>query len=75
MDPAFTRLFARKPLHKITANYIPRSIAALDLATELTGDTQTDTLNRAIQIYAYLLHVRKESTADAEAAARLLGQI
>jgi hypothetical protein len=34
-----------------------RASRALDLATELTGDTKTDTVNRALQIYAYLEQV------------------
>ena len=41
-------------LERITVNLTPRSSSALDLAVELTGDTKTDTINRAIQIYAYL---------------------
>jgi hypothetical protein len=34
-----------------------RAVAALELATEVTGDSKTDTINRAIQIYAYLEHI------------------
>jgi hypothetical protein len=30
---------------------------ALGLAVELTGDTKTDIINRALQIYAYLEQV------------------
>jgi uncharacterized protein (DUF1778 family) len=62
-------------LERITVNLTPRSSSALDLAAELTGDTKTDTINRAIQIYAYLekvirdggsVHVRAEEGADLE---------
>jgi hypothetical protein len=71
--PFFSIVTARKPLRKITTNYTPRSASALQLAMELSGDSQTDTLNRAIQIHAYLLHLRKEGGADADTASRLLG--
>jgi hypothetical protein len=36
------------PLTKVSANFIAKSVEALTAAAELTGDTQTDTLNRAI---------------------------
>ena len=45
------------PLERVTVNLIPRSARALELATELTGDSKTDTINRALQIYAYLEQV------------------
>ena len=48
------------PLERITVNLTGRASRALDLATELTGDTKTDTVNRALQIYAYL----EQITAD-----------
>uniref|UniRef100_UPI003F491CA3 hypothetical protein n=1 Tax=Actinoplanes sp. CA-084688 TaxID=3239901 RepID=UPI003F491CA3 len=45
----------RQPdLTKISANFVPRAVAALDLAAELTNDSRTDVLNRAVQAYAYL---------------------
>lgn len=39
-------------LTKMTVNLIPKSVEALDLAATLTGDTRTDIVNRAIQLYA-----------------------
>lgn len=42
------------PPGKVTVNVTSRASRALDLAAELTGDTKTDTLNRALQVYAYL---------------------
>ncbi len=45
------------PLERITVNLTGRASRALDLATELTGDTKTDTVNRALQVYAYLEQV------------------
>jgi hypothetical protein len=47
-------------LERITVNLTPRSSSALDTAVHLTGDTKTDTINRAVQIYAYLERVIKD---------------
>ncbi len=47
-------------LERITVNLTPRSSSALELAVELSGDTKTDTINRAIQIYAYLEKVIRD---------------
>lgn len=40
-------------LERVTVNLVPRASKALQLAVELTGDTKTDTINRALQVYAY----------------------
>lgn len=45
------------PLERVTVNLTARASRALELATELTGDTKTDTINRALQIYAFLEQV------------------
>jgi hypothetical protein len=45
------------PLERVTVNLNARSSRALDVAAELTGDTKTDIINRALQIYAYLEQV------------------
>ena len=42
---------------RITVNLTGRASRALELATELTGDTKTDAVNRALQIYAYVEQV------------------
>lgn len=41
-------------LTKLTVNLVPRAVAALQAAAETTGDTRTDTVNRALQMYATL---------------------
>lgn len=41
-------------LQRVTVNLTPRTSAALDEAVRLTRDTKTDTINRAVQVYAYL---------------------
>jgi hypothetical protein len=42
------------PLERVTVNLTQRSSRALQQASELTGDSKTDTINRALQIYAFL---------------------
>jgi hypothetical protein len=48
-------------LRRITVNLTPRASAALEQAVKLTGDSKTDTLNRAIQVYAYIMNVTQNS--------------
>jgi hypothetical protein len=45
------------PLERVTVNLTARAARALELATGLTGDTKTDTINRALQIYAFFEQV------------------
>jgi hypothetical protein len=45
----------RQQLERITVNFVPRASEALRQAVELTHDSKTDTINRAIQLYAYVL--------------------
>jgi hypothetical protein len=65
----------RSNLQRVTVNLTPRSLQALERAVKQTGDSQTDTINRAIQVYAYLanitenhgtIYVRDEGSDDAE---------
>jgi hypothetical protein len=62
-------------LERVTVNLTARSSQALQIAAELTGDTKTDTINRAVQIYAFLqqaiaqggsIHVRESNDAEVE---------
>jgi hypothetical protein len=39
-------------LTKLTVNLLPQSMAALNSAAERLGDSRTDTVNRAVQVYA-----------------------
>ena len=39
---------------RVTVNLTARSTRALEEAVAATGDTQTDVINRALQVYAYL---------------------
>lgn len=45
------------PLTKVSANFIGKSVDALDAAAEQTGDSRTDALNRAIQLYARIVQL------------------
>lgn len=42
---------------KLTVNLTKRASDSLDLGAELNSDTKTDTVNRALQVYAYVCHV------------------
>ncbi len=47
-------------LTKVSANFVRRSVVALQAASEITGDNQTDVLNRSIQLYAYIMKMVDE---------------
>ncbi|MEV4123364.1 hypothetical protein [Micromonospora sp. NPDC049645] len=41
-------------LTKVTVNLLPRTMAALEEVSESTGDNKTETINRAVQLYAWV---------------------
>ncbi len=41
-------------LTKVTVNLVPRAMKALEDVSASTGDTKTESINRALQIYAWL---------------------
>jgi hypothetical protein len=45
------------PLERVTVNLVARASRALQRLSDLTGDSKTDSINRAIQVYAYLEEV------------------
>ncbi|WP_433056907.1 hypothetical protein [Dactylosporangium sp. CS-033363] len=47
-------------LTRVTANFTPRGMAALDRVAEKTGDSRTDILNRAVMAYETLLDLIEE---------------
>jgi hypothetical protein len=47
----------RSNRQRITVNLTPRSWQALERAVKQTGDSQTDTINRALQVYSYLANI------------------
>jgi hypothetical protein len=48
---------APEGLTRVTVNLTPRAIAALERACRATGDTKTDTINRALQVYAVVQEI------------------
>ena len=46
--------------HRLTVNLTSRSVAAVELAAELTEESKTDTINRALQLYSYVMYVISE---------------
>jgi hypothetical protein len=44
-------------IRRLTVNLIPRAERALELASERRGDSKTDTINRALQMYAFIEEV------------------
>ena len=47
-------------LTRVTVNLVPRASAALNEAADTTGDNRTDTVNRAIQVYAFIVRAMAE---------------
>jgi hypothetical protein len=41
-------------MERVTVNLTQRSAEALREAVELTGDSKTDVINRALQVYAFI---------------------
>jgi hypothetical protein len=62
------------PLTRVTANFIPRSMTALNAASERSGDTRTETLNRSVQLYdlitAHIANGGKVLLRDADGETR-----
>lgn len=42
------------PLERITVNLVPRASQALQRVIGITGDSKTDAINRAIQLYEFI---------------------
>lgn len=66
-----------RDLTKLTVNLVPKALDALNQAAELTGDTRTDTVNRALQAYAALVeasHAGGNCMLRWEASATGVGQ-
>lgn len=41
------------PLERVTVNLVARASRALQRLIDLTGDSKTDAINRALQVYAF----------------------
>jgi uncharacterized protein (DUF1778 family) len=51
------------PLERVTVNLTARAARALNQAAQITGDSRTDTINRALVIYAYLEQISESKGA------------
>lgn len=49
-------------LSKVTVYLTDGSVRAMDLASETTGDSRTDTINRALHVYAALVAIEAGGT-------------
>ncbi|MYR47576.1 hypothetical protein GTY83_36895 [Streptomyces sp. SID4928] len=47
-------------MERVTVNLTGRASKALERAVELTGDSKTDSINRALSVYAYIEQVLSE---------------
>jgi hypothetical protein len=47
-------------LRAVTADFTSATVDALGRAAETTGETRTDVINKAVQIYAYITAARAE---------------
>lgn len=52
----------RASLARLTVHLVPRAVKALEDASQATGDSRTDTINRALQVYALILDAAKDKT-------------
>jgi hypothetical protein len=50
-------------LERITVNLAIRTSEALDQLTRITGDSKTDTVNKALQVFAYLQQIQRDDGA------------
>jgi hypothetical protein len=48
-------------LTRVTANFTPRAMAALERVAAQTGDSKTDVLNRAVTVYEVFLELMERS--------------
>lgn len=48
------------PLERVTVNLTMRASRALEETVELTGDSKTDSINRALSVYAYVTKVLQD---------------
>lgn len=51
-------------LTKVTVNLVPRAVQALDEVVTCEGYSKTDTINRAIQLYAFIIKKTRNEGND-----------
>lgn len=50
-------------LERVTVNLAPRASDALEQLSRITGESKTDSINKALQLFAYLQQVQSEHGA------------
>ena len=51
-------------LTRVTANFTPRAMAALERVAAETGDSKTDVLNRAVMVYQTFLELTEQGNGS-----------
>lgn len=51
------------PTERVTVNLTARASKALEELVELTGDSKTDSINRALSVYAYIERITRNGGA------------
>ena len=51
-------------LTRVTANFTPRAMAALERVATETGDSKTDVLNRAVMVYQTFLELTEQGNGS-----------
>jgi hypothetical protein len=51
-------------LTRVTVNLTPRSVTALERTSRTTGDSKTDTINRALQVYALIQEMAERNNGS-----------
>jgi hypothetical protein len=50
-------------LERVTVNLAPRTSEALEQLVQATGESKTDTINKALQVFSYLQRLQRDGGA------------
>jgi hypothetical protein len=51
------------PLERVTVNLTSRTSVALEQLAQMTGESKTDTINKALQVFSYLQQLQRDGGA------------
>lgn len=51
------------PLERVTVNLTPRTSEALEQLAQITGESKTDMINKALQVFSYLQQLQRDGGA------------
>ena len=67
-DEAATAVVDAQPaggsLTRVPVNLTPRSVTALERTSRVTGDSKTDTINRALQVYSLIQEMAERNNGS-----------